>query len=97
MIGPEWAESARASRAERDKREPLKNDIKAERLALIRDAIFETLGSASYEFNAVLGGLQNDDDVGAVYHFRRLIIGIKAAAHCFRQLVEVNDEKGKGP
>ena len=73
-------------RAERDKREPLKRDLEAERKALIRDFLFEALELARNDLDAVFLALDNSDDVAGRYHFRRLIAGIKPAAQGFREL-----------
>jgi hypothetical protein len=81
-----WREAAVEWRRERDKREPLKRDLTAERKALLRDFIAEALTPAANDLNACLLALDNDDDVAAVYHFRRLVIASKHAAHGFRDM-----------
>jgi hypothetical protein len=73
-------------RRERDKREPLKRDLEAERKALIRDFIDEALEPVGNDLDSCLASLANDDDVGTAYHLRRMIIALKAAAHGFKGL-----------
>jgi len=84
--GPEWAESAREWRKERDKREPLKRDLEAERKAPVRDFIVEALTPTFNELDACLAALDNCDDTGSAYHFRRLVVSVKHAAHGFKDL-----------
>jgi hypothetical protein len=81
-----WRESAIEWRRERDKREPLKRDLEAERRSLIRDFIIEALTPACNDLDACLLALDNDDDVAGAYHLRRVIVSIKHAAHGFRDL-----------
>ena len=81
-----WGEAAVEWRRERDKREPLKRDLEGERKALTRDFIHEALTPASNDLDAVFLGLANNDDVAAVYHFRRVIKAVKHAAGAFRDL-----------
>jgi hypothetical protein len=73
-------------RGERDKREPLKRDLVAERKSTIRDFIAEALTPAANDLEAVFLSLENTDDAGAAHHFRRLDVAIKHAAHAFRDL-----------
>jgi hypothetical protein len=81
-----WRQSAVEYRKERDKREPLKRDLEAERKATTRDFIVEALTPTANDLDACFLALDIDDDVGAAYHFRRLIVAIKHAAHGFREL-----------
>jgi hypothetical protein len=83
---PLTAREAVAWRRERDKREPAKRDLKAERRSLIRDFIAEALTPACNDLDACLLALDNDDDVAGAYHLRRVIVSIKHAAHGFRDL-----------
>ena len=81
--------SARAAveyRRERDRREPLKRDLEAERKTLIRDFIAEALTSAARDLDAALLSVENDDDVGTVHHFRRLLAAVKHAAQGYKEL-----------
>jgi hypothetical protein len=71
---------------ERDKREPLKRDLDAERKSLIRDFVSESLEPARNDLDSVLLSIANDDDIGAAYHFRRLVAAIKHAAQGFKEL-----------
>jgi hypothetical protein len=82
-----FADDAIAWRRERDKQTPLKRDPEAERKALIRDFIGEALEPASNELASCLMSLDNGDDVGGAYHFRRLVAAVKAAAGAFKGLV----------
>lgn len=85
-LGPEWAKSAREWRKEHDKREPFKRDLEAERKALVRDFIVEALAPTFNELDACLLALDNRDDTGSAYHFRRLVVSVKHAAHGFKDL-----------
>ena len=80
------ARTAREWRAERDRREPFKRDLEAERRALIRQFLIEALGPAANDLAACLMSLDNADDAGGIYHFRRLVAAIRQAAHGFRDL-----------
>jgi hypothetical protein len=80
------AETAPAWCREPDQRRPLRRDIEAERKALVRDFIDEALRRVSNDLDAAFLTLVNDDDVGAVYHFKRVIKAVKTAAHGFRDL-----------
>lgn len=95
-LGPEWAQSAREWRKERDKRSPLKRDIEAERRGFVRDFISEALEPAGNEMDAVFLALANRDDTAAAYHFRRLVVGVKAAAGGFEELASAEGEKAEG-
>jgi transposase len=75
-------------RRERDRRESPKRDLEPERKALIRDFIGEALEPAANELDSVLLSLDNGDDIGSAYHFRRLVAAVKAAAGGFRGLAE---------
>jgi hypothetical protein len=75
-------------RRERDRRDPLKRDLEAERKALIRDFIVEVLEPAANELDSVLLSLDNGDYIGSAYHFRRLVAAVKAAAGGFKGLAE---------
>jgi hypothetical protein len=81
-----WRQSAREWRAERDRREPLERDLEAERRSLIRDFICEALDPAGNDLDSCIASLANDDDVGAAYHLRRVIISLKAASLAFKGL-----------
>ena len=80
-------------RKERDRQSPLTRDLHAERLASIRQSIFEALQPAANDLNACLLSMDNVDDVGAAYHFRRVIVAAKAAAQGFRELTPVQAQK----
>jgi hypothetical protein len=80
------ARAAREWRKERDRREPLKRVLEAERKAVVRDFIVEALAPTFNELDACLAALDNGDDTGGAYHFRRLVVFIKHAAHGFRDL-----------
>jgi hypothetical protein len=86
MADPLTARAAVAWRKERDARQPLRRNVRAERQALIRDFIAEALTPAANDLDACLLALDNDDDVGSAYHLRRLIVAVKHAAHGFRDL-----------
>lgn len=86
MVDELTARTAIEWRRERDRREPLKRDLEGERRSLARDFIWEALEPARNDLDAVFLALANDDDAGAAYHLKRLIKGVKAAAHGFRDL-----------
>lgn len=80
------AEDAVAWRRARDRREPLKRDAEAEQRALVLQFLIEALEPAAGELDACLMSLDNGDVVGAAYHFRRIIVALKQAAHAFAKL-----------
>jgi hypothetical protein len=80
------AKAARDWRRERDRSQPLKRDLEAERRAAIREFIGEALTPALNDLDACFLSIDNADDIGAAYHFRRLIAAVKNAAHGFRDL-----------
>jgi hypothetical protein len=80
------ARAATEYRRERDRRQPLKRDLEGERKANVRDFIYEALGPAARDLEAVFLALQNNDDTAAIYHFRRVIAGVKSAAGAFKEL-----------
>jgi hypothetical protein len=86
MTDPLTTREAVAWRKERDARQPLKRDLRAECLALCRDFIDEALEPVGNDWDSCRASLANDDDVGAAYHFRRIIVALKAAAHGFKEL-----------
>ena len=53
---------------------------------LLRDFVFEVLAPVESDTAAVRLCLQNDDDVGARYHLKRIVECVKAAASTFREL-----------
>jgi hypothetical protein len=61
-------------------------DVEAERKALVRDFLGEALAPAARELDSAMMSLENDDDQGASYHFRRLVAAIKHAALGFQDL-----------
>jgi hypothetical protein len=81
-----FSEDAVAWRRERDRREPLKRDLEAERRALIRDFIVEALEPAADDLASCLMSLDNADDVGGSYHLKRVIAALKQAARAFAEL-----------
>jgi hypothetical protein len=60
--------------------------IRDVRAALLRDFIFEALEPVARENDAALLCLQNDDDVGARYHLKRVVARVKVAASTVRNL-----------
>ena len=64
-------------------------DIRAERAALLRDFIRETLSPVERDARAARLCLRNDDDAGARYHLKRVVVGVKAAASTFAELQEL--------
>jgi len=80
-------------RKDRDKQSPLKRDLRAERLALIRETIVDVLWPAVNDLKSCLGSLENADDVGADHHFRRVIVAVKAVVPGFRELTPAQAQK----
>ncbi len=64
-------------------------DVRAERAALLRDFIRETLAAVERDVRAARLCLRNDDDAGARYHLKRVVAGVKAAASTFGELQEL--------
>jgi hypothetical protein len=87
------ARTAAEWRREHDRQSPLKRDRHAERLALIRESIIEALEPGASDLYSCLLSLDNRDDVGAAYHFRRVIVAVKAAAQGFRELTPAQAQK----
>jgi hypothetical protein len=83
-----FADDAIEWRRERDRREPLKRDLAAERRAMIRQFLIGALEPAADDLASCLMSLDNANDVGAVYHFRRVVACVNAVAGGFRGLAE---------
>jgi hypothetical protein len=66
-------------------------DIRAERAALLRDFIGDTLEPVECDALAARLCLKNHDDVGARYHLKRIVDSVKAAALTFRELLALGD------
>jgi hypothetical protein len=81
-----WQRTAIEWRRERDRREPLKRDLEAERKALIRDFIVEALTPAARDLEVLLLSLGNDDDAGAIHHFRRFLAAVRHAEPALKEL-----------
>jgi hypothetical protein len=64
-------------------------DVRAERAALLRDFIGETLLPVERDARAARLCLRNDDDAGTRYHLKRVVAGVKAAASTFAELQEL--------
>ena len=56
------------------------------RASLLRDFIYEALEPVEHDCVAARACLQNDDDVAARYHIKRIVECVKAAAATFREL-----------
>jgi hypothetical protein len=54
--------------------------------ALLRDFISEALAPVENDALAARLCLKNDDDTGARYHLKRVVVSVKAAALTFREL-----------
>ena len=48
--------------------------------SLARDAVYEALAPLENELAACLASLRNDDDTGARYHLRRIVVAVRSAA-----------------
>ena len=56
------------------------------RASLIRDFVFETLFPVERDAAAARLCLSNDDDKGAAYHLKRIVVSVKAAAGAINEL-----------
>jgi hypothetical protein len=63
-----------------------KQDVREVLATLCRDFVFEVLAPVENDSAAVRLCLQNDGDVGARYHLKRIVECVKAAASTFREL-----------
>jgi hypothetical protein len=59
---------------------------------LARDRIYEALVLVENELSACLAALKNDDDTGARYHFRRMVLGVKDAAGVLNEMLSQKAE-----
>jgi hypothetical protein len=62
------------------------SDNRDVRASLLRDFIYEAMEPVEHDCVAARACLQNDDDVGAHYHLKRVVECVKAAAATFREL-----------
>jgi hypothetical protein len=68
------------------------SDQRDVRVSLLRDFIFEALAPVERDSAAARLCLANDDDVGARYHFKRVVECVKAAAATFKELEALRDD-----
>jgi hypothetical protein len=67
-------------------RDARQTDVREGRAALLRDFISEALAPVENDALAARFCLKNDDDTGARYHLKRVVVSVKAAALTFREL-----------
>jgi hypothetical protein len=69
-------------------------DAREERMALLRDFVFEALMPIEADAAAARLSLKHDDDAGARYHLKRVVECVRAAASTFRELESLNGRGG---
>jgi hypothetical protein len=69
-------------------------DAREERIALLRDVVFEALAPVESDAAAARLCLKHDDDAGARYHLERAVECLKAAAKTFRELESLDGRDG---
>jgi hypothetical protein len=62
------------------------SDNRDARAFLMREFIFGALAPVEHDSEAARRCLQNEDDVGAKYHLKRVVECVKAAAATFNEL-----------
>jgi hypothetical protein len=65
------------------------------RASLMREFVFEAMAPVERDSEAARLCLENEDDVGARYHLKRVVECVKAAAATFRELEALLDEQGE--
>jgi hypothetical protein len=69
------------------------SDNRDVRASLMREFVFEALEPVERDSEATRLCLENEDDVGAHYHLKRVVECVKAAARAFKELEALLGER----